>query len=61
MTTADNTPQTNTPFQNVDEKPTSKRKFGSHRDDWWLDIDYSEDIEMSSAIDTKAIRKKLTP
>jgi hypothetical protein len=59
MTNADDQGnKTDTPFQQSGEKPTSKRQFGSHRDDWWLDIEYSEDIDMDAAIDTKAARDK---
>ena len=58
MANADDQSKTNTPFQQIGEKPTTKRQFGSHRDDWGLDIDYSEDIDMDSAIDTKATREK---
>ncbi|AMO66881.1 hypothetical protein DOK_18790 [gamma proteobacterium BDW918] len=61
MTTPDDKPQNNTPFQQIDEQPTAKRRFGSHRDDWWLEVGYAEDIDMATAIDTKAVRQRLKP
>lgn len=61
MTTPDERPQNTTPFQQKDELPTAKRQFGSHRNDWWLDIEYSEDIDMNGAIDPKTLRDKLKP
>ncbi|MEX1667929.1 hypothetical protein AB4876_03345 [Zhongshania guokunii] len=61
MKEPDDKPPANTPFEQVGEKPTSKRQFGSHRGDWWLDVSYSEDIDMNKAIDTKAAREKLKP
>ncbi len=60
MTTPD-TPQGDRPFQNHDKKLTEDCQFGSHHDDWWLNISYSEDIDMNDAIDRNALKGKPKP